>query len=186
MRTIGLVDPELRDALALWPQVPLTAETLARRRADALALLGSIPTPDLPDIATDEIHVESAFGAKPIRVLTYRPIRSDDLLPVIVHIHGGGFVMGTPEMKDVENRVLASELKCAIYSVDYRLAPKRRIRRRSRTSTRCLSGFVPMPVDSDLILPASGSRVKAEVAVSRRRLHFMPVTGRDQNSPFST
>src|SRR5580704_6809411 len=35
MSTIELVDPELRDALALWPQVSLTAETLARRRADA-------------------------------------------------------------------------------------------------------------------------------------------------------
>jgi acetyl esterase/lipase len=122
MHTIELVDPELRDALALWPQVQLTSETLAQRRADALALLGSIPTPDLPDIVTGEIHVESVFGAKPIRVLTYRPSKSDSRLPVIVHIHGGGFVMGTPEMKDVENRLLASELKCAIYSVDYRLS----------------------------------------------------------------
>src|SRR3974377_300715 len=50
MSTIELVDPELRDALALWPQVSLTAETLTRRRADALALLSSVPTPDLPDI----------------------------------------------------------------------------------------------------------------------------------------
>jgi hypothetical protein len=47
--------------------VPLTAETLARRRVDALASLGSVPIPDLPDIATGELHVESAFGAKPIR-----------------------------------------------------------------------------------------------------------------------
>ena len=71
MSTIELVDPELRDALAQWPQVSLTAETLTRRRADALALLRAVPIPDLPDIATGEIHVESAFGAKPIRVLTY-------------------------------------------------------------------------------------------------------------------
>ena len=111
MSTIELVDPELRDALALWPQVSLTAETLPRRRADVLALLSTVPTPDLPDIMTGEILVESAFGAKPIRVLTYRPVRSDHPLPVIVHIHGGGFVMGTPEMKDVENRSFASELK---------------------------------------------------------------------------
>src|SRR4051812_32540585 len=124
MSTIELVDPELREALALWPQVSLTAETLMRRRADRLALLSSVPMPDLPDIATGEIHVESAFGAQPIRVLTYRPVRSDEPLPAIVHIHGGGFVMGTPEMKDVENRLFASELKCAIYSVDYRLAPE--------------------------------------------------------------
>src|SRR3954447_17468341 len=124
MSTIELVDPELRNALALWPQVVLTAETLARRRADALALLSSVPTPDLPDIATDEIRGESAFGAKPIRVLTYRPVTSDDPLPAIVHIHGGGFVMGAPEMKDAENRLFASELRCAIYSVDHRLAPE--------------------------------------------------------------
>ena len=124
MSTIELVDPELRDALALWPQAPLTAETLTRRRAEALALLNSVPQPDLPDIEAGVIHVESLFGAKPIRVLTYRPISSDEPLPVILHIHGGGFVMGSPEMKDVENRLFASELRCAIYSVNYRLAPE--------------------------------------------------------------
>lgn len=124
MNTIALVDPELRDALAQWPQVPLSAETLAQRRIDALAPLSAIAKPDLPDIVVDEIHVESAFGAQPIRVLSYRPIRSDAPLPVIVHIHGGGFVMGAPEMKDIENRHFASELKCAIYSVDHRLAPE--------------------------------------------------------------
>jgi acetyl esterase/lipase len=124
MSTIELVDPELRDALALAPLVPLSAESLTRRRADALELIDAVPKPDLPDIVTDEIHVESAFGAKPIRVLTYRPRTIDDPLPVILHIHGGGFVMGAPEMKDVENRIFASELRCAIYSVDYRLAPE--------------------------------------------------------------
>src|SRR5947209_11416187 len=123
MSTIELVDSELRDLLA-EPLLPLTAETLMRRRAQALELAAVAPKPNLPDIATDEIHVESAFGAKPIRVLTYRPVTSDDPLPAIVHIHGGGFVMGAPEIKDVENRLFASELRCAIYSVDHRLAPE--------------------------------------------------------------
>jgi hypothetical protein len=86
MSTIELVDPELRDALALRP---LTAESLTRRRANALELIGAVPKPNLPDIATDEIHVESAFGAKPIRVLTYRPVTSDDPLPVIVQSMAG-------------------------------------------------------------------------------------------------
>jgi acetyl esterase/lipase len=93
MSTIELlVDPELRDALA-QQLPPLTAESLTQRRANALELAGSVPRPNLPDIATDEIH-------------------------------GGGFVMGAPEMKDVENRLFASELKCAICSVDHRLAPE--------------------------------------------------------------
>jgi triacylglycerol lipase len=124
MSTIEPVDPELRDALALWPVEPLTADSLTRRRATLLKVIGAVPKPDLPDITADEIRVESAFGANPIRVLTYRPVKSDKPLPSIVHIHGGGFVAGAPEMKDVENRLLASELRCAIYSVDHRLAPE--------------------------------------------------------------
>ena len=124
MSTIELVDPELRDALALWPVEPLTADLLTQRRANLLRVIGAVPKPDLPDITADEIRVESAFGAKPIRVLTYRPVKSNNPLPTIVHIHGGGFVAGAPEMKDVENRLLASDLRCAIYSVDYRLAPE--------------------------------------------------------------
>jgi len=59
MSTIELVDPELRDALA-QPLPPLTAETLTRRRANALELAAAVPVPNLPDIATGEIRVESA------------------------------------------------------------------------------------------------------------------------------
>lgn len=124
MSTIELVDPELREALSLWPSLPVSADTLLERRTNSRKALSAVPKPDLPDITAGEIEVESAFGASPIRVLTYRPIRAESKLPTIVHIHGGGFVMGSPEMKDVENRFLASELKCAIYSVDYRLAPE--------------------------------------------------------------
>jgi acetyl esterase/lipase len=124
MNTIDLVDFELRDALALWPQAPLTASFLGERRANGRKAAAAVAKPELPDIIVDEIRVESAFNADPIRVLTYRPAKSDKPLPTILHVHGGGFVMGLPEMKDVENRLLASDLKCAIYSVDYRLAPE--------------------------------------------------------------
>jgi acetyl esterase/lipase len=124
MSTIELVDPELRDALARWPAEPLNADNLTKRRADLLNVIGAVPMPDLPDIAAGEVRVDSAFGAKPIRVLTYRPVECGSQLPAIVHIHGGGFVAGAPEMRDVENRLLASHLKCAIYSVNYRLAPE--------------------------------------------------------------
>src|SRR5712671_2591983 len=102
MSTIELVDPELRDALA-QQLPPLTAESLTQRRANALELAGAMPKPNLPDNLTAEVHVECALVAKPILVLTYRPVASNDPLPAIVHSHGGGFVMVAPEMKDVEN-----------------------------------------------------------------------------------
>ena len=186
MSTIELVDPELRDALALWPQVSLTAETLTRRRADALALPGSVPIPELRDIATGEVRVESVFGAKEIRVLTYRPVRSDDPLPVIVHIHGGGFVTGTPEMKDVENRLFASELKCAIYSVDYRLAPEAP---HPAPLEDIYSVFVWLHANAaQLGLDPDRIGIKGESGGGGFAAgpHFMPATGRDRNSPFST
>jgi triacylglycerol lipase len=123
MNTLALVDPELRGALALMPQHPLTLASLPEGRANVLKARLTT-NQELPNVAVDEISVASAFGANPIRVLTYRPTKIDKPLPAILHVHGGGFVMGAPEIKDVENRIFASELQCAIYSVDYRLAPE--------------------------------------------------------------
>ena len=49
-----IVDPELRDALALWPVEPLTANSLTQRRASLLELMGTITKPDLADIVADK------------------------------------------------------------------------------------------------------------------------------------
>ena len=42
----------------------------------------------------------------------------------MLHLHGGGFVSGSPERKGAAHRKQSLELGCAIYSVDYRLAPE--------------------------------------------------------------
>lgn len=124
MSTIDLVDPELREALDQRPKLRLTNEALQKSRAFILKAADAAPKPNIPDLDVAEIHVESSFGAPTIRVLSYRPSKVEGPLPAVLHVHGGGFVMGAPEMKDVENRILASELNCAIVSVDYRLAPE--------------------------------------------------------------
>jgi triacylglycerol lipase len=61
-----------------------------------------------------------------IRVLAYLPKEPTAHVPVLLHIHGGGYVIGSPDMMDGANRGLAADLKCAIFSVDYRLAPETR------------------------------------------------------------
>ena len=124
MSTLDLVDPELRDALDQRPKLRLSPDILPKSRAFVLQASAAEVKPNLPHIAVDEVRVKSQFDAPTIRVLTYRPVAAEGLSPAILHVHGGGFVMGAPEMKDVENRILASELKCAIFSVDYRLAPE--------------------------------------------------------------
>jgi alpha/beta hydrolase fold len=117
---------------------------------------------------------------RPIRGLTYRPLKPDNPLPSLVHIHGGGFVMGAPEIKDVENSLLASELRCAIYSVDHRLAPEAPL----EDIYSVFTWRTPMPANSGLIPPASVSRAKAAAAASRQPPQFTPATSRRQSSPF--
>jgi acetyl esterase/lipase len=57
-------------------------------------------------------------------MLVYTPHTEAGPRPALLHIHGGGYVLGAPEMRDAVNRQLSHELGCVIVSVDYRLAPE--------------------------------------------------------------
>jgi acetyl esterase len=60
-------------------------------------------------------------GGVPVRV--YRPSPDGDL-PVLVVLHGGGWVIGTAEQFDLIARQLANASGAVVVSVDYRLAPE--------------------------------------------------------------
>lgn len=59
-----------------------------------------------------------------IRVRIYRPHGEIDRLPAIVYLHGGGWVVGSLDTHDGTCRLLASEARCVVVAVDYRLAPE--------------------------------------------------------------
>ena len=125
MRSERLLDPELKPFLMTLPQSALSDRTLAQARAGQKATLAQAPTPSI--LASVESHsVPGPDAAPPVRVVSYRPDGASGALPGILHFHGGGFVLGVPEMMDAANRWLASELGCMIFSVDYRLAPETR------------------------------------------------------------
>jgi len=56
----------------------------------------------------------------------YRPLGSatTDKLPALVYYHGGGHVIGDLDTHDVLCRTLSNQAQCAVFSVDYRLAPE--------------------------------------------------------------
>ena len=61
-----------------------------------------------------------------IRLCIYRPehsLKPAQKLATLLYIHGGGFVLGRPEMADDYLADLANELNVLIVAVDYRLAP---------------------------------------------------------------
>ena len=64
------------------------------------------------------------FGAQgeiPIRI--YQP-HHDDLLPLMVYFHGGGFCFGSIDSHDAIARRYAMSLQAVVISVGYRLAPE--------------------------------------------------------------
>jgi len=71
-------------------------------------------------------HVEDRTlpgPAGPIPVRCYRPGDETDL-PVVVYLHGGGWVIGSIETHDATCRGLANAVDAVVVSVDYRLAPE--------------------------------------------------------------
>jgi acetyl esterase len=58
-----------------------------------------------------------------IALRVYRAI-ADEILPALVFFHGGGWTIGDLDTHDVVCRQLALGARCAVFSVDYRLAPE--------------------------------------------------------------
>ena len=53
----------------------------------------------------------------------YYPVEAEKL-PVIEFIHGGGFVVGSPDTHDRVCRILAEKTGAVVVSVDYHLSPE--------------------------------------------------------------
>lgn len=120
MDSLHLVDPELRPMLELMPVRQFSAETLAQLRAEGLQL----PVTEGDGVDIEMLHVPGPAGAPDVGLRIYRPGNGSGPLPVIYHIHGGGYIACTTETFDALNRPTAAELGCAIVSVEYRLAPE--------------------------------------------------------------
>jgi acetyl esterase/lipase len=125
MSSREFVDPQLRGALDQFPGFTLTASTLGQMR-DLLAELATRAPPDKPpnDVSVEERRVAGRKGTPDIRVLVFRPRDAKAPRPAYFHIHGGGYVMGSPEMTSDNSIALARELGCVVVSAGYRLAPE--------------------------------------------------------------
>lgn len=118
------IDPELLELIANRPALRLSAEKIQKSRDFIVQAAKAAKTILDPAVRLDELHVTSRFDSNAIRVLRYQPASTSSQTPVLLHCHAGGFVMGTPEMTELENIRLVKELSCTIFSVDYRLAPE--------------------------------------------------------------
>lgn len=125
MDTKHLVDSELVAALALMPPFNLTVEMLPQTRGMMVEMLKQQRDAAPPsDVIVEERHVPGPAGAPDVRVVIYSPPGgASGLKAGYLHIHGGGYVMGSPEMFDMQNKAVVRDVGCVVVSVDYRLAP---------------------------------------------------------------
>lgn len=119
-----LVDPVFGTLLDAMPRAPVNAATLADvRTASALPLpfeFGGSTTA----VVDGDFWVPGYESAQPVHARYYRPAGVSAALPCVFHIHGGGYVAGAAAAMEPLHRALVSELGCALFSVDYRLAPE--------------------------------------------------------------
>lgn len=120
MQSERLIDPQLLSILKQMPSLETSAETLPAMR-EAMSTW-NLTAPEAVDVLHEEHLVEASDGRR-IRILVYTPTLT---VPTggLLWIHGGGMVMGTPEINDAPNRYLAQQAGCVIVAIAYRLAPE--------------------------------------------------------------
>src|SRR5690606_8104390 len=120
--------PRLDDAMqAIVTAMPgMSAAQIAG--ADPVALVQGfrrVPEslPADPAVQEKDISIPTRHG--PVRARVYRP-GSAGALPLLVNLHGGGWVGGTIEQDDARCRHLAERTPCLVVSLEYGLAPEHR------------------------------------------------------------
>src|SRR6188768_4273295 len=94
---------------------PFSAEAIPAMR-DNMAAIGKM----LPGVEIETVTDRDADGV-PVRL--YRP-RSAAPLPLLVFLHGGGWMFGDLDTHDAMCRQLAAAAGCAVLAAGYRLAPE--------------------------------------------------------------
>ena len=123
MNTRDLVDPDFLPLIDLLPDNAFTREALPAIRTESegrFAFVGA------PPIAPDIRVIEGKGG--PLEVYWYDPApgapKSSVTRPALLHIHGGGMVIGSARSMQQAPSGMAAALGIPVASVEYRLAPE--------------------------------------------------------------
>ncbi|QCR20302.1 alpha/beta hydrolase [Agrococcus sp. SGAir0287] len=113
------VDPQYRSPVLLLPDLPL-----ARPLAALSRVLPARPSPIADGVVVTDRLVPGRDGSQ-VRVWVCEPERDgDEPLPAVLHLHGGGYVLGHAVESLERCSTIAAEVGVRVVSVDYRLAPE--------------------------------------------------------------
>jgi triacylglycerol lipase len=122
MTTRHLVDPELMPGLEMMPTMGFSAELLPPTRAAMTQMLAARGEAVHPEVLSEERTIKGPDGDD-LLLMVHRPREASGPLPAALHIHGGGYVIGSAKMSAMTNQRTVVDAACVVVSVDYRLAP---------------------------------------------------------------
>lgn len=109
------IAPQLRSPLLPIVSVPYTALTLPIWRTSFL----------LPRWAGPKVSVTTRrFGDENIRVRVTTPVGNAKLRPLVIWLHSGGMIAGSPQFEGPTAGNLARTVDAVVAAPDYRLAPE--------------------------------------------------------------
>jgi acetyl esterase len=122
-----MLDPQAKFLLQLMVEraVPAFNEQTPVQARQAYLTRKGFTQPEPPEVSRSHDHLVPMNGTH-IKIREFRPtgIAATQVLPALVYYHGGGWVIGDIDTHDVLCRQLCQASGCAVFSVDYRLAPE--------------------------------------------------------------
>jgi acetyl esterase/lipase len=103
---------------------PFSSLTPEQARGGATAMAAVLGGKLEPGVKVESLEVPGGEG--PIAARAYRPAGHDPAAPLMVFAHFGGGVIGDLDTCHAFCSILAREARCAVLSLDYRLAPEHR------------------------------------------------------------
>lgn len=111
-----MIHPQLKDIFSKMPAIEINSQTVKDLQAT------TIPSPEsLPKDEAVEVHDETT--ASGLRIRIYTPKIEQKEFPGLLWLHGGGHILGAPEITEDFCIRFAKEAKCIVAAPDYRLAP---------------------------------------------------------------
>lgn len=127
MLEVADIDPALAGFLAQAaamgnPPIESLPPTIARQIYRDMAAGLGLPAPAIGKV--EDTTCPGLAGALPLRIYTPESKGVNTSLPVLLFLHGGGFVIGDLETHDKVCRTLCHHAGMLVVAVDYRLAPE--------------------------------------------------------------
>nr|WP_257910730.1 alpha/beta hydrolase [Janibacter limosus] len=137
-----------------------------------------VPGTPTPGVTSTSRRITARDGYE-LKVRVHRPEGASGPLPLLVHFHGGGFVIGNIGIYDPWCTAVAARAQVVVVTVAYRMAPEHRAPRPSTTASTRPTGpsstppsWAPAPTPSGSPVTPLAATLAAAVAQQLRDAGF--------------